>query len=263
MLIETHAHLDFQDYDQDREDVINRANDSGIGMIINVSADLKGSLASERLSRQYPCVYAACGIHPHDAASVTDEAIDLLRDLIRSSKKIIAIGEVGLDFYRDLSPRDEQYRAFLRFLDLSREFDLPLIIHCRENTQTSSDAARLIIESLKERFALPIHGVVHCFSACEDILKEYLDMGMYVSFAGNITYRSAEDLRRSLRATPLDRLLLETDSPFLSPLPFRGRRNEPAYIKYILEAISRISGVDMERIEEITTDNAKRLFRLS
>jgi len=262
MIIETHAHLDFPEYDKDRKEVIERAKNAGVGIIINCSADLKGSIASVGLSREYECIYAACGIHPHSAKSLTEESFSRLRSLILSTEKVIAIGEVGLDFYRDISPRDLQYEAFVRFVRLSKEIDLPLIIHCREESPDKRDAARLIIDTLRDNLVLPVRGVVHCFSAGPELLREYLDLGLYISFTCNITYEKAQGLRQTLKGVPIDRLLLETDAPFLSPQAKRGRRNEPAHLIYLIEAISGLIGMSRQEIERITTENAKRLFNL-
>lgn len=260
MLIETHAHLDFPDYDNDRDDVIRRANASGVGLIINAASNVKGSFASVGLGKEHECVYACCGVHPHDAASVTDNEIAKLRNLALSSKKVIAIGEVGLDFFRNLSPRDAQREAFVKFVRLSKELGLPLILHCREASPDEREAAVLLFEAMRKNLDTPFRGVMHCFSGDKELLKECLDTGLHVSFTCNITFKNAGRLREMLKAVPLNRLLLETDSPFLAPQTKRGERNEPAYLVYLVEAIAENLGVTKEEVERITTENAKRLF---
>jgi len=260
MLIETHAHLDFPDYKDDRDDVIRRANDAGVGIIINVSSNLKGSFSSVELSRQHDCIYAACGIHPHDAKDVTDETIQSLKGLITSSDKVVAIGEVGLDFYRNLSPHQLQIDAFVKFIRLAKELKLPLILHCREEAPGKKEASGLLIKSLRENLDIPVRAVMHCFSGDEEMLKQCLDLGMYISFTCNVTFKNAAKLREVLKAVPVERLLLETDAPFLAPEGKRGQRNEPAYLRYLLEAISENSGISKDEVERITTENAKNLF---
>ncbi|NQT90923.1 MAG: TatD family hydrolase [Candidatus Omnitrophica bacterium] len=260
MLIETHAHLDFPDYKDDRDDVIRRANDAGVGIIINVSSNLKGSFSSVELSRQHDCIYAACGIHPHDAKDVTDETIQSLKGLITSSDKVVAIGEVGLDFYRNLSPHQLQIDAFVKFIRLAKELKLPLILHCREEAPGKKEASGLLIKSLRENLDIPVRAVMHCFSGDEEMLKQCLDLGMYISFTCNVTFKNAAKLREVLKAVPVERLLLETDAPFLAPEGKRGQRNEPAYLRYLLEAISENLGISKDEVERITTENAKNLF---
>jgi TatD DNase family protein len=263
MLIETHAHLDFPEYDNDRDDVIKRANNSGVAIIINVSSSLKGSFASAELSNNYDCIYAACGIHPHDAKSVTDDAIQKIKELASSSQKVVAIGETGLDFYRNLSEKELQYNAFVKFINLSKELHLPLILHCREESHGEKDAQKMLFKAMRENLKLPFRGVMHCFSGDTEFLEECLDSGLCVSFTCNVTFKNAGRLRDILKITPLDRLLLETDSPFLAPQAKRGSRNEPCHISYLVETISDTIGVTKAEIEDITTKNAKELFCIS
>ena len=263
MLVETHAHLDFPEYDNDRDDVIRRANACGVGIIINVSSSLKGCLASVELSKSYDCIYAACGIHPHDAKELTDDTVRQIKNLILSSKKVVAIGEVGLDFFRDISPRDIQQEAFIKFVRLSKELNLPLILHCREAEYGQNEAARFIIDTLKENLTAPFKAAMHCFSGDKEFLKEWLDAGLYVSFTCNVTFKKADRLRETLRAAPIDRLMLETDAPFLSPQAKRGERNEPAYLTYLVDAVAENLNIAKDDVERITTENAKAFFGIS
>jgi TatD DNase family protein len=262
MLIETHAHLDFPEYDNDRRDVIKRAASAGVGIIINVSSSIESNFKSVSLSREYDSIYAACGVHPHDAKSVADGTIQEIRNLISSSVKVVAIGEVGLDFYRSLSPRKIQQEVFARFIRLSTELGLPLIVHCRNESYDNRDASRLVLELMREHYGRQLRGVMHCFSGDEQLLREYIDAGLYVSFTCNVTFDNAHRLRQVLKAVPPERLLLETDSPFLSPQAKRGERNEPSYLTYLADAIAVNNGVTREEIERITAENARELFRI-
>ncbi|NQT95888.1 MAG: TatD family hydrolase [Candidatus Omnitrophica bacterium] len=260
MIIETHAHLDFPEYKNDLDAVMARAKESGIATIINVSSSLKGCFASVDLSRRYDSIYAALGIHPHDAKEVDNACLDKIRELVASSKKIVAIGEVGLDFYRNLSPKETQHSAFVKFLKLSKELNLPLILHCREETPESREAQDMLFKAMEENLELPFKGVMHCFSGDEKLLRRCLDSGLHISFTCNVTFKKADRLREVLKRTPIDKLLLETDSPFLAPQTERGKRNEPAYLRYLVDAIAEDNEMQKKDIEEITTQNARRLF---
>lgn len=259
-MIETHAHLDFPQYDEDRSSVIERALASGIEAVINVASSLRGSLASLELAKAYDCVYASCGVHPHDTKDASDGTIRGLKDAIQSSPKVVAIGEVGIDLYRNISAEDIQVEAFSKFVSLSRELRLPLILHCREEVYGKKDAAELVFDVMEDKLSKPFKGVMHCFSGTEEVLKRCLDSGLYVSYTCNITYKNAQALREAVKKTPLDRLLIETDSPFLSPQARRGERNEPANLKYLVTQLAEIYGVDEDEIRQKTTANAKRLF---
>lgn len=263
MLIDTHAHLDFPDYKNDRAEVIERARNNGVDIIINVGSSLEGSFASVDLSNRYDCIYAACGIHPHDAQKVLKEDIEKIRELIENNNKVVAIGEVGLDFYRNLSPKEVQYNILLDFLKLSNHFDLPLIIHCRDSSPDNKDALRTLLDALKQKKDQPVKGVIHCFSFDRYVLDECLKMGLYISFTANITYKRADNLREVLKYAPLNRLLLETDAPFLAHQAKRGQRNEPSYLSYLVSTISECKGIGSKEIEDATTENARRLFRFN
>jgi len=259
-MIETHAHLDFPQYNDDREAVIERAVCSGVEAIINVASSFKGSFSCAQLAKEYDCVYATCGIHPHEAKDVDDIAVEKLKSLALSQKKIVAIGEVGLDFYRNLSPKDMQLDAFTRFVKLSKELKLPLILHCREASHGERQAAELIFKIMEENLKRPFIGVMHCFSGNEELLNRCLDSGLYISYTCNITYKNADSLRGVVKKTPMDRLLLETDSPFLSPQTKRGERNEPSNLKYLVKQIAQIYDIKEKEVESQTTQNAKQLF---
>jgi TatD DNase family protein len=259
-MIETHAHLDFPEYDKDRDQVIARAKEAGIGAIINVGSSLKGSFASVELAKNHSLIYAACGIHPHDAKAADARAIDDIKGLAVSAGKVVAIGEIGIDLYRNLSPKDIQYNVLYDFLKMSRELDLPVIIHCREESPDKHEAADMLFHAMGETFDMPYKGVVHCFSGNEKLLHRCISAGLYISYTCNITYKKAASLREVLKKTPLERLLLETDSPFLSPQEKRGARNEPSYLRYLLRSISENTGVSEQAIEKQTDKNAQELF---
>ena len=254
MLIDTHCHLDFKDFDHDRDDVINRALKAGVTKIINVASSIEGSCRAVELANKYDMVYATVGVHPHDAKSVTDSAISELKALTKD-KKVVAIGEVGLDYYRNLSPKEDQVSAFKKFIYLALDLDLPLIIHARE-----ADRDALDILKMEKREAL--RGVIHCFSGTSDFMKECLDIGFFISFTANITFKKADDLRIVARDIPPERLLLETDAPFLAPQAMRGSRNEPAYLTHLAGEWSRLLDLSKDDVARITTHNANSLFKL-
>ncbi|MDP2913054.1 MAG: YchF/TatD family DNA exonuclease [Candidatus Omnitrophota bacterium] len=254
MLIDTHCHLDFKDFDGDRDEVIERAGKAGVAKIINVGSSVEGSRRALELAGIYDMVYATLGVHPHEAKTVTDKVINDFRSLAKD-KKVVAIGEVGLDYFRNLSPRDEQVAAFRKFIALALDLDRPMIFHSRE-------AKDDILAILKEERGTGIRGVMHCFSEDADFLKECLDLGLFVSFTCNITFKNAEALRKVARLVPVERLLLETDAPFLAPQEFRGSRNEPAYLALLVEQWSKLLNLSKEDVARITTHNANSLFAL-
>ena len=254
MLIDTHCHLDFKDFDHDRDDVINRALKAGVTKIINVASSIEGSHRAVELANRYDMVYATVGVHPHDAKSVTDSVISELKSLAKD-KKVVAIGEVGLDYYRNLSPKEDQASAFKKFIYLALDLDLPLIIHARE-----ADRDALNILKTEKREAL--RGVIHCFSGTADFMKECLDIGFFISFTANITFKKADGLRIVARDIPPERLLLETDAPFLAPQAMRGSRNEPAYMTHLAGEWSRLLDLSKDDVARITTHNANSLFKL-
>ena len=253
MLIDTHCHLDFPDFDSDRDEVIKRAKQDDVGCIINIGSSLHGSQAGLNLARQYDFIYASIGIHPHQADKVDKQTIKIIQQLSKENK-VAAIGEIGLDYYKGFSTVDNQKQLFITLLELAKDNSQPVIIHCRQ-------AQEDVFKILKERNIS--YGVMHCFSGDEKFLGQILDLGLYISFTCNLTYKKARDLRDLAKLVPLERLLLETDAPFLPPEGLRGKRNEPAYVRYLAEELARIKGVDLEEITRMTTNNAQELFRLN
>ena len=251
MLCDTHAHLDFDDFDNDREKVIERAIDAGVSCIINPGCDVKTSKKAVRLSGTYNTVYAAVGIHPNSAAEAAPgDNMEIAR--LASKHGVVAIGETGLDFYRDRSPRDVQIRAFRGQLELAKALDLPVIIHFRAVEHEGID---LVGASYFE----DIRGVFHCFGGSAEFAEKVMSMGFYVGFDGPLTYSNSDRIEVA-RAVPLERCLIETDSPFLTPQKFRGRRNEPAYVNEVAEKLAEIKGIERQKVFEVTTRNACELF---
>jgi TatD DNase family protein len=253
ILCDTHAHLDFPEFDSDREAVIRRAVQSGIVFIINIGINLDTSLKSLEMARTHPEVFAAVGFHPHDAIEATPEALLQLESLARDPK-VVAIGEVGLDYYRDRAPHLKQQEAFRNQIRLAKHLDLPLIIHTRNAHQ---DTLKLLHE---EGVPAP-GGVFHCFSGEVDFAREVLRGGFHISFTGNITYKNSR-LPEIAHSIPLEKTLLETDCPFLAPEPLRGKRSEPMMVRSVANALSRVHGVPIEQVGEICTQSAKKLFNV-
>src|SRR6185295_9876927 len=224
MFVDSHAHIDGTEFDSDRGEVIQRARDAGVSAILNIGTGDPHSGALERaveLAEKHIDIYTAIGTHPHDARLFDDEAEQLILKLITKSQRVIAWGEIGLDFHYDNSPRDVQMRVFQRQLQLAREAKLPAIIHTREAEAETID----ILKSEGARGGLP--GIMHCFSGSDWLAQQAIELGFYISFSGIVTFKKAEELRAVAKQVPLDRLLIETDCPFLAPVPFRGKRNEP------------------------------------
>jgi len=252
MLIDTHCHLDFPEFEQDRDEVIRRAKNQGIDYIINIGSSLEGSRKSLELARRYDYIYATAGIHPHEADRFDKKQEVAIRELAKE-KKVVAIGETGLDYYKNYSRADNQKPLFVSLVRLAKDLNLPLVIHTRK---AQGDTLGILKE------AMPLKAVVHCFSGDEDSLKECLDLGFFISFTCNITYKKAEDLRSLVKVVPLERLMLETDAPFLSPEGFRGKRNEPSGVRLLAEEIARIKEISVDEIAGVTTANAKEFFKL-
>ena len=257
MFIDSHAHIDGPEFDADREAVIERARAADVSLILNVGTGDPHSGAFERaveLGKQHEIVYTAIGTHPHDARFYNDEAEQKTKQLVKS-ERVIAWGEIGLDFHYDNSPRDVQIDVFRRQLRAARECELPVIIHTREaETET--------IEILREEYAGAHRGgVFHCFSGSMALAQKAVELGFMVSFSGIVTFKKAEELREVAKQVPLERLLIETDCPYLSPIPYRGKRNEPAYVVETARCLAGILGIEIDEVARLTTRNFERLFR--
>lgn len=250
-LIDTHAHLNSRRFRKDLKQVLARARTAGVGMIINVGIDEYDSAEAVAQSEEFPQVWAAVGVHPHFAAAASPRFRQNLASLAKN-RRVLAIGETGLDFYRDLSPRHLQEKIFREQLDLAAELNKPVIIHSREaHAQT--------LQILRE-MRLPRSGVAHCFSGSHKELTAFLELGFYISIAGPVTYPRSHELRSLLKEIPADRLLLETDAPYLAPLPYRGKRNEPAFIKVTYERVALALETELEQLARQVQANATRLF---
>jgi TatD DNase family protein len=253
MLIDTHAHLYYSQFDADRHEIIQRAFDANVKQIVNIGTDIETCRQSVELAEKYDGLFAVAGIHPNDAKKFDDKILRQIKEFCRHPK-VVAVGEIGLDFYREWCPVEIQKLAFRQQIKLAKEVGLPIVIHNRQ-------AGREILDILKSEGTDGLTGVFHCFSEDLRIAEEVLELGFYISFTGNITFKKSE-LPAVAKIVPLDRLLLETDSPFLSPEPKRGRRNEPAHVVYIAQKLAEIKEVELAKLEEITTANAERLFKL-
>ena len=251
---DTHVHLDSPQYRGEVGQVISRARAAGVGWMINVGYDGPSSRRSVQLAEQWDGLFAAVGYHPHDACGFTRESAGELRQLA-GNRRVVAIGEIGLDFYRNLSPRPAQEHCFRRQLHMARELNTPVIIHDR-------DAHLAVLEILQQE-PLPAGGVLHCFSGDWSLATQFLELGFYLGLDGPVTFSNGSRAQEVARRIPLDRLLLETDSPYLTPVPHRGQRNEPAYVTLVAQQVARLRGVAVEEIAARTRENAWRLFRLA
>ena len=255
MFIDSHAHIDGHKFDADREEVIQRAHSAGVSVILNVGTGDPHSGALERaveLGKAQESIYTAIGTHPHDARLYDDAAEAKIKNLI-NNEHVIAWGEIGLDFHYDNSPRDVQVEVFKRQLRAARECDLPVVIHTRE-------AESETIEILRNEY--DGSGVFHCFSGSMDLAQRAIEIGFMISFSGIITFKKAEELRAVAKQVPLDRLLIETDCPYLTPIPYRGKRNEPAYVVEVARCLSMLHSVDIEKLARVTGENFNRFFGL-
>ncbi|MDD2927503.1 MAG: TatD family hydrolase [Candidatus Omnitrophica bacterium] len=250
MLVDTHCHLDFPVFDQDRDEVIRRAKAQGIDYMVNIGSSLEGSRRSVELAQKYAPVYATVGIHPHEADDFSREIEKEIKDLAKK-EKVVAIGEIGLDYFKGYSRKENQLPLFSTLIKLAKELSLPLVIHTRE---AQADTLRIL------KGALPVKGVVHCFSGDKGFLKECLDLGFLVSFTCNLTYKKADTLREIIKSVPLESLLLETDAPYLAPEGLRGKRNEPAQVRPLAELVAGLKGLKFEELARVTTENARRFF---
>ena len=258
MFIDSHAHIDGHEFDTDRNDVIERAHSANVSLILNVGTGDPHSDNFERaveLGKQNESIYTAIGTHPHDARLYNDVAEQKIKHLI-TSEHVLAWGEIGLDFHYDNSPRDVQIDVFKRQLRAARECNLPVVIHTREAEPETID----ILQT--EYHDAPRRGVFHCFSGSMDLAQRALELGFMISFSGIVTFKKADELRAIAKQVPLDRLLIETDCPYLTPIPYRGKRNEPAYVVEVARCLAGLHGVDVEEIGRVTSENFTRLFGL-
>lgn len=254
MIFETHAHYDDEQFDMDREALLLSMPEQGVGTIVNVSATYASCQRVVDLVQKYPFMYAAVGIHPDEVGSLNEERFQQMKELCKQ-EKVVAVGEIGLDYYWDNESHDLQKEWFVRQLDLARELNLPVLIHSRE-------AAADTMEIMKQ-YGQGLKGVIHCFSYSKEMAAEYVKMGFYIGVGGVVTFKNARKLKETVQEIPLTSIVLETDCPYLAPVPYRGKRNNSAYIKYIAEEIAGIKGVSYEEVVEQTEKNARDLYNLT
>lgn len=253
-LFDTHAHFDAEQFDEDRDEVLSALPGSGVGLVVNPGCDLATSRTAVALAEKYPHVYAAVGIHPEECGTVTEADLEELRTLAQQ-EKVVAIGEIGLDYYWEDNPaRELQQEIFRRQMELARELKLPVIIHDRE---AHGDSMAVILDYPDVR------GVLHCFSGSPEMAAELLKRGWYLGFDGPITYKNARRAPEVAAITPLDRIVIETDSPYLTPVPYRGKRNDSRYLPYVVEKLAEWKGVTTEEMTRITWENGLRLYGLT
>lgn len=252
MFFDSHAHYDDSRFNGDRDDILNSMKSAGVSYITNIGADLESSKSSAALAKKYDFVYATAGVHPHDAKTMNDRVLSEIGELT-NQKKVVAIGEIGLDYYYDNSPRDTQKYWFKKQMHLARDLDMPVVIHSR-------DAMEDTIKICREN---PVKsGIIHCFSGSVESAGIFLGLGYYISFAGPLTFKNARSLVQVAKMVPEDRILIETDSPYLAPEPHRGQRNSSLNVHCVAERLAEIRGISLERVAEITTENAKRVYSI-
>jgi len=252
MLIDSHAHLEMKEFDFDREEVIKRARQAGVDFIVTVGTNLALSRKAVELAEKHENIYATVGIHPHDAAKTDKNTYEALKELTQR-QKVVAYGEIGLDFFRNISPQEEQIDLFGRQLELAHELNLPVIIHDRE----AHEQTLRMVKASGVRC-----GVFHCFSGDYAMAKQCIDLGFYISIPGVVTFDKAKTIQDVAQRMPLSSLLLETDAPYLAPIPQRGKRNEPSFIIHTAKKVAEIKGVSWEEVADVTTKNAKSLFHI-
>ena len=255
MLFDSHAHLNDERFDEDREELISSLQEKGVDLVVNPGACIKTSIESVELANKYDFIYAAVGVHPHDVGDLDDTAIDTLRKLATENKKVVAIGEIGLDYYYDNYPRDIQQKWFIKQIELANELKLPIIIHDR-------DAHGDTLEIIKKYKSPEIGCVLHCYSGSVELAREYVKMGCFISLSGTVTFKNNKKTKEVAREIPLDRLFIETDSPYMAPEPHRGKRNDPSLVAFVADKIAQEKGISYEKVCEATKENAKRLFNI-
>ena len=252
MIIDTHAHYDDKAFEEDRSEVLESMAGEGIGRIVNIGSSLGACKRTIQLMEQYNFIYGALGVHPTDSGELTEEDIEWLRTQC-ALEKCVAVGEIGLDYYWDEPEREIQKKWFIRQLQLAREVNLPVVIHSR-------DAAQDTVDIMKAEKAQEIGGVVHCYSYSRELAKNFLDMGFYFGIGGVVTFNNGRKLKEVVEYLPMDRIVLETDSPYLAPVPFRGKRNDSRKLTYVIDQIAEIKGLPTEEVIQTTTQNAYNLY---
>jgi len=257
MIFDTHAHYDDEAFEGDRDEVLRSLAEAGVGLAVNIGASMASTRRTVDLVSRYPFLYGAVGVHPDSTSELNEELFAELRELT-AAEKIVAVGEIGLDYYWDSSPRETQRYWFERQLELAIEKNLPVVIHSREATQETLDIMKKYYQSSNGT----LRGVIHCFSSGPEIAKEYTDMGFYIGVGGVVTFKNGKKLKEVAASIPEDKLVIETDCPYLAPVPFRGKRNDSRYLTYVAEEIAALRGTTAEEIIARTEKNAYELYRL-
>ena len=253
MLFDTHAHMNDPAFDEDREEVLLGLQEKGVALMMNIGCSLASSRDCVAMANKYPFVYATVGTHPDTADEVDDTVLEEYRKLCKQESKVKAIGEIGLDYYYETIPREIQQRAFRLQMELARELQLPVVVHERN----AHDDGMRIVKEFKG-----VTGVFHCYSGAAEMARQLVDMGWYIGFTGVLTFKNARKAVETAQSIPLDRIVLETDCPFMAPEPFRGKRNDPGYLYRMAERLAEIRGISLEEVHRITTENGKRLYRI-
>lgn len=255
MLFDSHAHINDEQFDEDREELLKKVKESGVDLLVNPGADMPSSKAAVNLANEVDFVYAAVGVHPHDVEDMTEEDIEELRQMVINNDKVVAIGEIGLDYYYDNSPRDLQKKYFIRQIELANELGVPFIVHDR-------DAHGDCLEIIKKYKKAETGCVLHCYSGSLELAEEYIKMGCYISISGTVTFKNNKKTVEVAQNIPLDKMFIETDSPYLSPVPFRGKRNDPSKVEHVAAKIAQLRGISYEELCQKTKENAKKFFKI-
>ena len=255
MIFDSHAHYDDEAFDKDRDRLLSTMEERGVGCIVNGGARFQGAKDRVELSMRYPHVYAAVGVHPDHVGELDEVKMQHLREMC-TMEKTVAVGEIGLDYYWDKESHELQKEWFKKQMELAKEVDLPVIVHSREAAQDTFDL-------IKSEHAGTTGGVIHCFSGSKEMAKEYIKMGYYIGVGGVVTFKNARVLKEVVKSIPLERILTETDCPYLAPVPFRGKRNCSAYISYVLDMIAELKGISREEAEQVTYENARNMYRIT
>ncbi len=254
MIFETHAHYDDKAFDEDRDELLDSLPQNGIKYVVNVAANMEGSRKNLEIINKYNYIYATVGVHPSDTLELNDKIYKELETLA-TNDKIVAIGEIGLDYYWDEPDRSIQKEWFIKQIELAKKINKPLVVHSR-------DAAKDTLDIIKETKAYEVGGVIHCFSYGPELAREYVNMGYYIGVGGVVTFKNGRKLKEVVESTPLERIVLETDCPYLAPVPFRGKRNDSTKLIYVVDEIAQIKGVSKEEVMNITMDNALKMYRI-
>lgn len=261
ILVDSHCHIDGEQFDADRDQVIENARLAGVIALLNIGTGSPKEDSFEKtdqLTKDFDFIYGSVGIHPHDANEYDEDVEMRLITLVNKNAKLIAWGEIGLDFYYDYSPRDVQEKVFRRQINIANELDLPIIIHSRD---ANDETVRILTEECSHKdFS---GGIMHCFGGTPEMAKSLMNLGFMISFAGNVTFKKAENLRESARIVPLDKLLIETDCPYLTPVPFRGKRNEPGFVQHTANFLADFYGINRDELSQQTTNNFFKFFKLN